>query len=61
MTDGQTDRHTDVHRETIIPRHYCEAGYKNDGNSTMCTQPKTGSSRSFLFYIYFSLSLHYFL
>ena len=29
MTDGQTDRHTDIQRETIIPRHYCVAGYKN--------------------------------
>ena len=28
-TDGRTDRHTDVQRETIIPRHYCVAGYKN--------------------------------
>ena len=26
--DGRTDRHTDVQRETIIPRHYCVAGYK---------------------------------
>ena len=28
-TDGQTDGLTDDQRETIIPRHYCEAGYKN--------------------------------
>ena len=28
-TDWRTDRHTDVQRETIIPRHYCVAGYKN--------------------------------
>ena len=27
-TDGRTDRHTDVQRETIITRHYCVAGYK---------------------------------
>ena len=27
-TDGQTDRHTDVQRELIIPRHYRVAGYK---------------------------------
>ena len=27
-TDGPTDRHTDVQRETIIPRHYRVAGYK---------------------------------
>ena len=27
-TDGQTDRHTDDQHETIIPRHYCVAGYK---------------------------------
>ena len=26
--DEQTDGHTDVQRETIIPRHYCVAGYK---------------------------------
>ena len=25
--DGQTDRLTDDQRETIIPRHYCVAGY----------------------------------
>ena len=28
-TDGQTDRLTDDQRDTIIPRHYCVAGYKN--------------------------------
>ena len=33
-TDRRTDvwrlaRHTDIQRETIIPRHYCVAGYKN--------------------------------
>ena len=27
-TDGQTDGLTDDQRETIIPRHYCVAGYK---------------------------------
>ena len=27
--DGWTDGHTDDQRETIIPRHYCVAGYKN--------------------------------
>ena len=27
-TDGRTDRHTDVERETIIPCHYRVAGYK---------------------------------
>ena len=27
--DGWTDRHTDSQRDTIIPRHYHEAGYKN--------------------------------
>ena len=28
-TDGhRTDRLTDDQRETIIPRHYCVAGYK---------------------------------
>ena len=29
MYDGQTDRHTDLECETIIPCHYCVAGYKN--------------------------------
>ena len=24
------DRHTDVQRETIIPRHYCVAGIKSE-------------------------------
>ena len=28
--DWRADRHTYVQRETIIPRHYCVAGYKND-------------------------------
>ena len=27
--DGWTDRHTEVQPETIIPRHYIVAGYKN--------------------------------
>ena len=27
--NGRTDRHTNVQRETIIPRHYRVAGYKN--------------------------------
>ena len=29
MEGRRTDRHTDVQRETIIPHHYCVAGYKN--------------------------------
>ena len=29
-TDAQTDGLTDDQRETIIPRHYCVAGYKNN-------------------------------
>ena len=28
MDGRQTDRHTDIQRETIIPRHYCVSGYK---------------------------------
>ena len=28
--DGWTDRHMDVQRETILPRHYSVAGYKNE-------------------------------
>ena len=27
--DGRTDGHTDVQRETIVPRHCCFVGYKN--------------------------------
>ena len=27
-THGETDGHTDDQRETIIPHHYCVAGYK---------------------------------
>ena len=35
-TDGRTtDGHMDDQHETIIPCHYCVAGYKN-GNGTMC-------------------------
>ena len=29
-TDGQIDGHKDDQRETIIPRHYCVAGYKKE-------------------------------
>ena len=32
-----TDRHTDLQRETITPRHYRVAGY-NDGKTTKCIQ-----------------------
>ena len=28
-TDGRTYGHMDDQRETIIPRHYCVAGYNN--------------------------------
>ena len=27
---GQTDRHMDSQRDTIVPRHYHVVGYKND-------------------------------
>ena len=30
-TDRWTDRLTNDQRESIIPRHYCVAGYKNSG------------------------------
>ena len=30
-TDGRTDRHKGVQRETIISRHYCAARYKKGG------------------------------
>ena len=33
-TDWRTDRHTDAQRETIIPRHYRVAGYKNRQRQT---------------------------
>ena len=29
MYNRPTDRHTDAQHETIIPPHYCVAGYKN--------------------------------
>ena len=35
-TDGWTDGLTDDQRETIIPRHYCVAGYKNDDDFCLC-------------------------
>ena len=38
-TDGRTDRHTDVQRETIIPCHYSVVGYKKynpPSNSIYC-------------------------
>ena len=41
LTDGRTDGHMDVQHETIIPRHYCVAGYKNsDTYETTNTQTK---------------------
>ena len=33
-TDGQTDGLTDDQRETIIPRHYCVAGYNKSCRRT---------------------------
>ena len=30
QTGGQTKGHTDDQHETIIPRHYCVAGYKKN-------------------------------
>ena len=43
-TDGRTDRHTDVQRETILPRHYWVAGYKKVefGNKEHTTNQKMG-------------------
>ena len=32
LTKGRTDRHTDVQRETIIPRHHCVASIKRGAN-----------------------------
>ena len=37
QTDRQMDRHTDVQRETIIPRHYCVAGYKKNKDIFLLT------------------------
>ena len=31
--DGRMDRHMDIQHETIIPHHYCMAGYKKGYNS----------------------------
>ena len=36
--DRQTDGHTDIQRETIIPRHYCVAGYKKEFQSKIKTR-----------------------
>ena len=33
-TDGWTDGLGDDQRETIIPHHYCVAGYKNTKNKS---------------------------
>ena len=36
QTDGRTmDRHTDNQRETNIPRHYRELGYKNESGHSI--------------------------
>ena len=35
-TDGWTDGHTDVQRETKIPRQYRVAGYKNENEHECC-------------------------
>ena len=32
QTDRQMDGHTDIQHETITPRHYCPAWYKNKKN-----------------------------
>ena len=39
--DGRTDRHTDVQRETIIPRHYRVAGYNNTNKKNKKKTKKT--------------------
>ena len=41
-TEGRTDRHTDIQREAIIPRHYCVAGYKK--KYCLCGQWRPGIS-----------------
>ena len=38
QTDEKTDEHMDNQRDTIIPRYYRVAGYKNVGKSTECVQ-----------------------
>ena len=37
-TDGRTNRHTNVQRETIIPRHYRVVGFNNGKKYTVCIQ-----------------------
>ena len=44
MTDGQTNGLTDDQRETIVPRHYCVAGYKKDWKGYWTTRPLTNSA-----------------
>ena len=36
LTDRWTDRHTDIQRETKIPRHYSVAGYENGKIYRLC-------------------------
>ena len=39
-TDGRMNKHMDVQRETIIPHHFCVAGYKNY-KIALKSQPKS--------------------
>ena len=43
-TDGQTDRNTDIQRQTIIPCYYHVGGYKN-------TEYLQHTAFPFIFYI----------
>ena len=45
MTEGRTDRYTDVQRETIIPRHYRVAGYNKSCQNTTQLAGKSWSDK----------------
>ena len=46
-TDRRMDKHTDVQHETIIPRHYCVMGYKNELESASVTESSVFKSLKF--------------
>ena len=55
-TDGRTDRHKDVQRETKIPpSHYCVAGYKNKKNKTKKQEGHDGPTSLTRIMIYIAL------
>ena len=50
--EKRTDGLTDDQHETIIPCHYCVAGYNNDEKSTRCIQPSWVWNEEKLIYLY---------